>query len=61
MNTYRAAYIPDCSSIGGGLVLTSEDEMHLSTKELIKTALDEAENMGLDITADMIVIGEWSE
>lgn len=71
MTTFRAAYIAPAQS--AGILLTTEDQAHLSDAELTNAALEEARNAGLigtdedanqiteDDFRDQLVIGDWTE
>ena len=66
MTTYRAAYLAPAQS--AGVVMTTEDQAHLSDAELIEAAVAEGRNAGLigdDLTEadfrDQLVIGDWQE
>ena len=71
MTTFRAAYIAPAQSTG--ILLTTEEQAHLSDAELTEAALEEARNAGIighdedanQITEEdfreQIVIGNWAE
>lgn len=59
---FRAAYIADDgSSTSGGLLLTDRSQSTLTDAELLRAAIDEARNIGLDVDASDISIGEWQD
>lgn len=64
--TYRAAYLPqlveDGRVVRGEICLTTPAEAETLTDEgLVLAALREAQEAGLDITAEDLEIGDWTE
>ena len=59
-NSYRAAgwFSKDKQA---SVRLTEEDQSKLTDEELLKAAMNEAENIGLDIADGEIIISSWSD
>lgn len=61
-HTFKAAYIADDgSSTSGGMILTTQEESHLSDAELLASAMKEAVSIGLEISEKDISVGQWTE
>ena len=57
---YRAAYTKDTDH-RGEICLTAPSERDLPDERLMEIALAEAQSAGLDLSADEITIGEWTD
>lgn len=60
MKTYRACYWIS-SNCQADVLLTCEDQSHMTDDELLKIALRNAGEVGLDLSTGSLVIGEWTE
>ncbi len=60
-NTFRAAYVPPDFGNSAGIRLTTEYHASLPDADLIASAMNLADEIGMRVDESEIIIGDWTE